>query len=83
MNERPKRRNRVRVVTHSELRLYDDWLTIYDLMDRFCRNYEWVYDNFVKAAPVPYRKRGSLYIWHKDHIDAWVKNGDDRPNATP
>lgn len=69
-------------ISHSERRQFDDWYTIYDLMERFGQKKEWIHDHFVKAAPVPFRKVGSFYIWHKKRIDEWLLEGDDRPNGT-
>lgn len=60
----------------------DDWYSIYDLMARFDKEYEWVYDNLVKPNLIPYRKIGSLYIWHRHHIDQWLLAAAENPNGT-
>ncbi len=57
---------------------FDDFYTLNDLMVRFDAEREWIIDHFVKSGIVPYRKLGSVYVWHKDHLEAWAK-GDDRP----
>lgn len=60
---------------------FDNFYTLDDMMIRFDAEREWIVDHFITTGIIPYRKIGSMYVWHRDHVEAWAR-GDDRPTAT-